>query len=242
MKKQMWISRLSRLLSISLLVATSACQKSGPVNAAKQQFQTQARQVVGQYADIVSSAYGAARGTSCFRGSRGTNRCSPPPVTPAPTTTTVVQHHSIFFGGFGQGYVGPYRQGGFNNPNMWQGFNPYGNQPFGGQQNIMRDLNSEVTACVSLVANVPPIAQNFYYMIGSLGRCLDMIVNHQNPLMTYGYRNMDDSSQLYWQYLLNFRQPGTFSQFPQQAPLAGGFAPWNNFAGTGSFFNNGVPF
>ena len=116
---------------------------------------------------------------------------------------------------FNQSFTGLYGSPGTSSASTGTGtgnYNYYGSDPYNGTI-INAALENEVQDCAGFVEGVPAIPQNFQYMAGSLARCLDRILTYRNPLLTFAYRNMPQESQQQFAYLLNWRQPGTMSQF-----------------------------
>jgi len=115
------------------------------------------------------------------------------------------------------------------------GFDPFfGGNLYGGQV-YQNDIDSETERCVGMMNQVPMEARFFYLRLGTLSRCLDVVMNYRNPLMTYGYRNMDQFGQYGWGYDLNYARMGSYSGFPGQD-----YNNWNFYAGSG-FYPGQVP-
>lgn len=115
------------------------------------------------------------------------------------------------------------------------GWDPFGGAIYGGGQPISNSIDSETTRCASVMEQIPRTAQYFYLRLGTLSRCLDVITNYRNPLMTYGYRNLDQSSQYGWGYNLNYARPTSYSNFSGQD-----YNSWNPYAQNG-FYQSQVP-
>jgi hypothetical protein len=67
--------------------------------------------------------------------------------------------------------------------------------------------------CVTYVDAVEAKVETYQAMVSSLTRCLNKLLASGNPLMSYGYRNLDSTSQQYYSYLLNWRRPGMIRDF-----------------------------
>lgn len=113
-------------------------------------------------------------------------------------------------------------------------WDPFGGTLFGGTATTS-GIDQETSRCVSQMQQIPQTAQYFYLRIGTLARCLDVVVNYRNPLQTYGYRNLDYSGQQGWGYNLNYARPGSFSSFSGQD-----YSSWTFYAGSG-FYPGQVP-
>lgn len=108
-------------------------------------------------------------------------------------------------------------------------WDPWGGQPYGGQV-MAGSIEQNIQNCTAMVGGIPAAPQNYYFMVASLGRCLDMVVSYRNPIYTMANRNMDPNSQYYWSYALNYSRPGTFGSFNGQD-----YAAWNSYASWGHF-------
>lgn len=114
------------------------------------------------------------------------------------------------------------------------GWDPFGGNLFGNQP-VASGIDSETLRCIDVMKQIPRTAQYFYLRLGTLARCLDVVTNYRNPLMTYGYRNLDPTAQYGWGYDLNYARPTSYSGFPGQD-----FNSWNPYASNG-FYQNQVP-
>ncbi len=122
---------------------------------------------------------------------------------------------------------------GFQQPSG--GFDPFfGGNLYGGRV-AQNGIDGETMRCVEMMNQIPREARYFYLRLGTLSRCLDVVMNYRNPLMTYGYRNMDQMGQYGWGYDLNYARLGSFSGFQGQD-----YNGWNSYAGTG-FYPGQVP-
>ena len=109
------------------------------------------------------------------------------------------------------------------------GWDPFGGSLYGGSV-YSGSMDAETQRCVELMNQIPRQSQYFYLRLGTLARCLDVVMNYRNPLMTYGYRNLDPYGQFAWGYDLNYARPTTYTGFPGQD-----YSSWNSFAGQGYY-------
>lgn len=92
------------------------------------------------------------------------------------------------------------------------------------------DMNADTYDCMAQVQGITPSAQSYLPMVAKFSQCLNRLLVEGNPLMSYGYRNMDPMGQNYYAYLLNWRRFGTLENFS-----SGDFGVLSQFAGQGYY-------
>lgn len=111
------------------------------------------------------------------------------------------------------------------------GWDPFSGGLFGNSVQ-MNSIDAEASRCLDMTNQIPRQARYFYLRLGTLARCMDVVVNYRNPLLTYGYRNLDYGGQYAWGYDLNYARPQLYNQFS-----SGDYQFWQFFAGNGLYRN-----
>lgn len=182
------IQTLSFLISGMLLIGC------GQISSQNKGYQANSQRILGNFSSSVSKAYGVsnARGITSALG----------------ITNSYYDPSSIYSYYSSTGGSVPYATSA----------NYYTNTI--GTYDINQNIQAESQACIqnysqiaSAVTNYQTAAQNFKPAIAQLTRCLNRLLVNRNPIMTYGYRNLNDQSQMLWSYLMNWRQPGTLQGF-----------------------------
>ena len=99
------------------------------------------------------------------------------------------------------------------------------------------NLNGDTTDCLSRVQGIAARPENYVRMVAIFSRCLNRVLVEGNPVMSYGYRNLDLMGQNYYAYLLNWRRFNSLENFSQND-----FQLLSQFAGNGFYPGGNVTF
>ncbi|MBI3296209.1 MAG: hypothetical protein HYZ71_15900 [Deltaproteobacteria bacterium] len=205
----------TQLVKMGLVVTTLlvGCQQNPYGYSA---YQTQSREILSSMTSSVSTA---------FQGGvpRGVSSVTPGQSTYIPGSTTP----GIIGGTLPVSTTYPLAGGTLPQSSMIVG-SGYQNYPLVGGALFNPTSAVDAAECLAQVQAIPAQAQYYSMMVAALSRCLNRMLTDGNPLMTYGYRNLDPNSQNMYAYLLNWRQYGCSDQFSQNQ-----FGVLNQFAGNG---------
>lgn len=110
------------------------------------------------------------------------------------------------------------------------GWNAWGGQPYGSTY-LNYQIDREARLCVELVKSIPATSErNFYFMVATLARCLNLVISYRNPISTFGYRNLSSDYQNQWGYLNNWHLPQTYSQYSSSGAY---YWPMSSYLGSG---------
>lgn len=90
------------------------------------------------------------------------------------------------------------------------------------------NLNLDTYDCFEQVQGIEVRRENYIPMVAKFSQCLNRMLVEGNPVMSYGYRNLDPMGQNYYAYLLNWRRFGTLDSFSSND-----FGVLSQFAGNG---------
>jgi len=76
---------------------------------------------------------------------------------------------------------------------------------------VPRMPQDEAAQCAQMAKAIPVTAANYQAMVSTLARCLNRVSTWYNPVISHTYRNMNQDSQLYWLYLMNYRSWSQYS-------------------------------